>query len=363
MTKPRIAIDAMSGDRGPEEVAAALALGYKQFKDYPDVTLVGDEARLKLLMKLYRLPADRVNYVPSTEVIEMHEKPLQALKAKKNASLPVAIDLVKQGVADAILSCGNTGALVAGGTLKLRTMEGVERPALATIMPTRNSHFVMLDAGANPASDARNLVHNAILGSHFAAVALKIKSPRVGLLTIGSEEGKGNPTTAAAHEQLKAISSIINYKGLIEGFQVFENEVDVVVCDGFTGNILLKTCEGLFKHIKSYAVDEMKKNPIRLLGAMLCMGAFKAMKKQLSPERYAAAPLLGLKGNVFKTHGSANRYAIANAVRIAGEAVSHRMSEMALADIHAANLLLEQVEAEAIVSANAKANMNAGAKV
>ena len=344
---PCIAIDAMSGELGPEEVAAALALGYKEFKDYPNVILVGDETKLKLLMKLYRLPENRVSIVHAPEVIEMHEKPLQALKCKKNASLPVAIDLVKAGQADGALSCGNTGALVAAGTLKLRTMEGVERPALATIMPTRKQHFVMLDAGANPMSEPQHLTHNAILGSHFAQVALHIKEPRVGLLTIGTEQGKGTPTTNTADEQLQSISGIINYTGLIEGFQVFENKVDVVVCDGFTGNILLKTCEGLFKHISGYAKDEMKKNPLRMLGALLSIGAFKAIKKQLSPERYAGVPLLGLKGNVFKTHGGASRVAIMNAVRIAGETISHKMCQRACEDIQKANLILEKASTTA----------------
>jgi phosphate acyltransferase len=346
MITPRVAIDAMSGELGPEEVVAALALGYRQFPAYPDVSLVGDALQLALLCKRYRLPMTRVNIVPSTEVIGMHEKPMQALRAKKNASLPVAIDLVKSGQAQAALSCGNTGALVACGTLKLRTMEGVERPALATIMPTRRQHFVMLDAGANPSSDPTHMMHNAIMGSHFARVALGISSPRVGLLTIGTEEGKGTETTQATHEKLKAISHIINYQGLIEGFDVFESRVDVVLCDGFTGNILLKTCEGLFKHIKGYAIDELKANPLRLLGAILSAGAFKAIKRQLSPERYAAAPLLGLKGNIFKTHGSANRHAIVNAVRIAGEVVSHQMAEHALSDVARANTAISQLSAQ-----------------
>lgn len=344
MTTPRIAIDAMSGELGPKEVVAGLQLGYKQFRNYPDVTLVGDEKRLKALVSAAQLPADRIQIVATTEVIGMDEKPLQALKSKKNASLPVAIDLVKSGQAQAALSCGNTGALVAAGTLKLRTMEGVERPALATIMPTRRQHFVMLDAGANPLSEPMHLMHNAIMGSHFAKVALEIENPRVGLLTIGTEEGKGTPLTQQTHEQLKKIGTLINYQGFVEGFDVFESKVDVIVCDGFTGNILLKACEGLFKHVKNFASDELKKDPLRILGALLSLGAFKAIKKQLSPERYAAAPLLGLKGNVFKTHGSANRHAIANAVRIAGEAVSHHMNEHALADIQQANLILEGLQ-------------------
>ncbi len=334
----------MSGDLGPEEVVAALAIGYKKFKNYPDVTLVGDAARLRLLAQLYRLPAERVSIFGATEIIGMKEKPLHALKTKKDASLAVAINLVKEGKAQAALSCGNTGALVAAGTLKLRAMEGVERPALATVMPTRTKHFVMLDAGANPSSTPLQMVHNAILGSHFARVALEIPSPRVGLLTIGTEEGKGNSTIQETHDKLKLLGSVINYQGPIEGFDVFEHAVDVVVCDGFTGNVLLKTLEGLFTHLKGYAKSEMMKTPLRMLGTLLNLGAFMAIKKQLSPERYAAAPLLGLKGNVFKTHGSANRFAIANAVRIAGEAVSHQMRERALADIQSANALLEQAE-------------------
>ncbi len=353
MTTPRIAIDAMSGEMGPTEVVHGLAIGYKQFKNYPDVTLVGDEKLLRELAEAAQLPMDRVQFVHTTEVIEMCEKPMQALKAKKNASLPVAIDLVKSGAAQAALSCGNTGALVAAGTLKLRPMEGVERPALATIMPTRKQHFVMLDAGANPLSEAQHMTHNAILGSHFARVALEIENPRVGLLTIGTEEGKGTPLTQQTHEQLKSLGNLINYQGFIEGFDVFESKVDVVVCDGFTGNILLKTCEGLFKHLKGYTSDEIKKSPIRMLGALLSQGAFKAMKKQLSPERYAAAPLLGLKGDVFKTHGSANRHAIANAVRIAGEAVSHHMREHALEDIQKANEILQATQAAAKAQASA----------
>jgi phosphate acyltransferase len=347
MSTPKVAIDAMSGDLGPEEVIAGLAIGYKTFKDYPDVTLVGDSARLQVLAKLYRLPADRVSYAQASEVIGMDEKPIAALRAKKNASLPVAVELVKSGSAQAALSCGNTGALVAAGTLRLRPMPGVDRPALATIMPNGTSHFVMLDAGANPTSTPEHLVHNAILGSRFAQVALNIPSPRVGLLTIGTEEGKGNETVAATHEKLKSLGTLIHYVGLIEGFDVFNNKVDVVVCDGFTGNVLLKTCEGLFKMMKGVVKTELFKNPVRILGALLTMGAFKALKKRLSPERYAAAPLLGLNGNVFKTHGSANRLAIAHAVHICALVVANCMNEGALADIDKANLILEQAQAEA----------------
>jgi glycerol-3-phosphate acyltransferase PlsX len=254
----------------------------------------------------------------------------------------------------AILSMRQHRALVACGTLRLRPMAGIDRPALATIMPNGKGHFVMLDAGANPTSDPTNLVHNAILGSHFARVALDIESPRVGLLTIGTEEGKGNPTIAATHEKLKSINGIINYAGLIEGFDVFNGKVDVVVCDGFTGNVLLKTCEGLFKLLKTSVTEELKRRPWRMLGALLAMGAFKSLKAKLSPERYGAAPLLGLNGNVFKTHGSANRLAIAHAVRICSRVVAHRMNDEALADIEKANLILEQAAPEKAETATAK---------
>jgi glycerol-3-phosphate acyltransferase PlsX len=237
-----------------------------------------------------------------------------------------AIELVCDGTAQAVLSCGNTGSLMAGGTLKVRPMVGIERPALAIVSPTKDHNFVLLDAGANPESSSKHLVHNAILGYHYAKIALGRSHPRVGLLTIGTEEGKGNESVNVAHEHLKKLGHIIDYKGLIEGFQVFHNHVDVIVCDGFVGNVLLKTCESLIDNVKSYLKEQLRKNPLRQLGALLAMGAFKNMRKQFNPERYSGAPLLGLKGIVVKAHGSSSRRAIMHAIRLSHEMAAHEVN-------------------------------------
>src|SRR5690606_15812673 len=268
-----------------------------------------------------------ISILHASEVIAMGDKPLQAIKRKKDSSMVRAIELVKSGQANVVLSCGNTGSLMAGGTIKLRTLEGVDRPALATVIPNQKKHFILIDAGANPEARPEHLVHNAILGSIYCRIALGVESPRVGLLTIGTEEGKGNELTHLTHELLKRIRPMINYTGPIEGCHVFEYQVYVVVCDGFVGNILLKTCESLFHTLKGYLKDELTRTPVRKLGALLAMGAFKEMKAQLNPDTYGGAPLLGLKGNVLKAHGSSNRIAIMNAIRIGNEMVTHHMND------------------------------------
>ncbi len=316
---PKIAVDAMGLDFGPEVVVSGLSLALQHYADRLDkIFLVGDESILKPLLDQYDLQnSPAIELVHASQVIEMQEKAMHTLKHKKDASMFRAIDLVKSGVADAVLSCGNTGSLMAGGTLKLRTIDGIERPALASIIPTRTKRFILLDVGANPYSSAKHLIHNAILGSHYAQAILEAEDPRVGLLTIGTEEGKGNDIVHEAHSILKQLQlPHFNYQGLIEGFNLFNDTVDVVVCDGFVGNILLKTCESLFNHLKEYLKEEFQKNYIRKMGALLTQGVFMNMKKQFSPERFSGAPLLGLNGWVFKSHGSSKGSAIDGAMHI-----------------------------------------------
>jgi phosphate acyltransferase len=279
--------------------------------------------------------------VHASEVITMEDKPLKALKTKKDASMVRAIELVKSGEARVAVSCGNTGALMAGATLRLRTMNGVSRPALGAVIPREGGHFILIDVGANPDARPEHIVHNAILGANYARVILGIKSPRVGLLTIGTEEGKGNALIAETHEQLRKIGSVINYHGPLEGFQVFRDEVDVVVCDGFVGNTLLKTWESLAKFITGMLRTELKKNPIRMLGATLAKGAFDALKDRMNPDRYAGAPLLGVKGNILKTHGSSTRYAWANAIRAAQKIIQQDLYQSMEQDIAKANELMQ----------------------
>ncbi|WP_043586240.1 phosphate acyltransferase PlsX [Geminisphaera colitermitum] len=322
----RIAIDAMSGDLGPAEVVAAVKLAFDESPHINPLTLVGAEDVLRPLLAehgLDNLPASRLAICHASEVITMDDKPLKALRAKKDSSMVRAIELVKQGEASAVVSCGNTGALMAGGTLRLRTLDGIDRPALCAIIPRENGYFVLIDAGANPLAEPEHLAHNALLGSHYARVILGVEKPRVGLLTIGTEEGKGNLLTAGASTLLKqaGAAGILNYVGPTEGFTVFTDHCDVAVCDGFTGNLLLKSWESLLHFFSDELKTALKANPMRIAGAMLSRGAFKAIKARVNPERYGGAPLLGLRGNVLKAHGSSNRQAIKSAILSAAKII------------------------------------------
>jgi len=283
----------------------------------------------------------RIQIHHASEVVSMQDKPSQALRKKKDSSMARAVELLRDGKADAVVSCGNTGALMAGGILRMRPLDGVDRPALGIIVPSKGKPFVLIDVGANPESTALNLMHNAVMGANYAKAALSCENPRVGLLTIGTEEGKGNSLVNASHNYLQAIKGkVINYVGPIEGFQLFDGDVDVVVCDGFVGNIVLKSSEAIFEFIGGTMKEELIRNPKRILGAALAKSAFRDMKARLSPDHHAGAPLLGLKGNILKSHGSSNYIAIANALRIASEVVKHDMIDSICSDINQANDLI-----------------------
>jgi glycerol-3-phosphate acyltransferase PlsX len=344
--KGRIAVDAMGSDLGPPEVVAAAKLALDEFSDISPITLVGNEAVLKPLIAEAGLAGhEKLAIFHASEVITMDDKPLQALKRKKDASMLRAIELVKSGEAGAAVSCGNTGCLVGAGILKLRTLEGIDRAALAPVIPRAGGHFILIDAGANPEAKPDHLVHNAILGSHFCRMELGVERPRVGLLTIGTEEGKGNALIAETHEALKRIGDVIHYIGPVEGFQVFCDEVDVVVCDGFVGNICLKSWESLAKFFSNELKSQLKANPLRLAGGLLAKGAFDALRNRIKPERYGGAPLLGLRGNLIKAHGSANRQALKNAIHDASEMIKTDLNHRIEADIARANDALHQVVA------------------
>lgn len=337
----RIAIDAMGGDLGPSEVVEAVKLALADIDGLNPITLVGDEAVLNpLLTRAGLSDHPNVDVLHASEVVTMDDKPLHALKRKKDSSMVKAIELVKENQASVVVSCGNTGALMAGGTLRLRTMEGVARPALAAVVPRENGHFVLIDAGANPDAKPEHLLHNAILGSHYCSVMLGIESPRVGLMSIGTEEGKGNSLTADTHNLLKRAAGIINYSGPIEGFQVFAEHVDVVVCDGFVGNVMLKSWESLANFFSTVLKEELRGNIMRAAGAILSKGAFQALKDRVNPERYGGAPLLGLRGNVLKAHGSSNRIAICSTIRAANATIKGDLNHRIEADVLRANELL-----------------------
>jgi glycerol-3-phosphate acyltransferase PlsX len=341
--KCTIAVDAMGSDLGPTEFIRGLLYATEELGLDCNFTLVGKGRLIERLLKVRKSSIDpaKINIHHASEVVGMDEKPIQALRKKKDSSMSQALELLRDGKADAVVSCGNTGALMAGGTLRLRPLDGVDRPALGIIIPSKRKPFVLIDVGANPESTALNLLQNAILGANYAKAALGCESPRVALLTIGTEEGKGNSLINATHINLQKINGkVINYVGPIEGFQLFDGDVDVVVCDGFVGNIVLKSSEALFGFIGATIKEEMVRNPKRLLGAALSKSAFRDMKVRLSPDQHAGAPLLGLKGNILKSHGSSNYIAIANALRITREVVMHDMIDSIGSDINQASDLI-----------------------
>jgi glycerol-3-phosphate acyltransferase PlsX len=340
-TAGSIAVDAMGGDLGPSEVVAALKLAFAAYSDLSPVILVGDEALLRPLIAEAGLAGEpKLTIFHASEVVSMEDDVMTALRRKKDSSMLRALELVRDGKAAAVVSTGSTKILVAAGTLKLRPLEGVERPALAPVIPCEGGHLVFIDAGANPEATSLHLVHNAILGTHYCRLELGIERPRVGLLTIGTEEGKGNALTNETHEALKSLGNLINYAGPIEGFQVFLRDVDVVVCDGFTGNICLKTWESLVKFVGRELKTLFKANPVRMAAALLGKGALTGLKHRIQPERYGGAPLLGLRGCVVKAHGSANRHALQSAIHDADVCLRTNLNQHIEADVARANVLI-----------------------
>ncbi len=342
LSRNTIVVDAMGSDSGPAEIFEGVKLAFQNLPTLERLILVGDEQILRPIVKRSFLAEDkRLEILHTSEVVLMEDKPVQALKGKKEASMFKAIDLVKEGVAKFMLSAGNTGALMAGGTIKLRPLEGIGRPAIGSVWPSQKGNFILLDAGANPESTPESLVHNAILGAHYAKHVLGVENPRIGLLTIGTEEGKGTESINTAHTYLKNCSSFINYQGRIEGFNVFENCVEVIVCDGFVGNIVLKTCESLFKMLKSCLAEELTQNLITRVGGLLALPAFSSLKERLNPDQFGGAPLLGLKGHILKSHGKSSRYAFMNAIRIGLMISEKNMNDDIALDAAKANQIIQ----------------------
>jgi len=327
----RIAVDAMGGDNAPGEIVAGAVNAARSLSSVSQVLLLGDEsAVLRELSGMGRIPST-VEVRHASEVVEMGEKPAMAVRRKKDSSIGRAIDLVKNGDADAVVSAGNTGAVVAASTLKLRTLEGVDRPAIAAVMPTQGRPFVLIDAGANPDCNAKLVTQFAIMGSIYSRVVLGRTEPVVGLLSIGGEDSKGNESTKEVFSLLQ--STNLNFRGNVEGHDLFRGETDVVVCDGFVGNIVLKTSESTAHAIGHWMKQEFKRNFIRMIGVGFLSGALKSMKKRLDPEMYGGAPLLGVNGVCIITHGASSSRAIYHAIRVAAHSVNHNLNELIISEI------------------------------
>lgn len=310
-----IALDAMSGDIGPDVVVPA-ALAVLSSQSNIKLILVGqaDVLSTKLAsLKVENRPELSIHH--ASQVVGMDELPSQALRFKKNSSMRVAIDLVKQGQADACVSAGNTGALMATARFVLKTLPGIDRPAICTILPSLHGHTHVLDLGANVDSKAEHLLQFAIMGSVLATAVDNMSKPRVGLLNIGAEEIKGNEQVKKAATLLAA--SDLNYIGFVEGDDIFLKPVDVVVCDGFVGNVALKTIEGVARLIRHFMQMEFKRNLATRLAGLMALPVLRSFGRKIDPRRYNGASLLGLQGIVIKSHGSADVVSFANAIEIA----------------------------------------------
>ena len=332
----RISIDAMGGDFAPREIVEGTLRAAEKLPGIEKLFLVGDETAIQNELKKHKgtVPSC-IEIVHASEVVEMGESPAVAIRRKKDSSIARSVELVKDGKADAIFSAGNTGAAVAAATLKLRTLEGVARPAIATIMPTPVDPFVLLDAGANPDSTPEMLQQYAVMGSIYSREILGVKNPSVGLLSIGGEAAKGNETTKKTFGLLEQTE--LNFIGNVESGDLYAGKVSVAVCDGFVGNVVLKTSEAVARMISNWLKTMFRANPLRLLGALLSRGVFKEMKSHADPSNHGGAPLLGANGVVIIGHGSSNALATFNAIRVASEAIDHDVNHLIEAELKRIN--------------------------
>lgn len=304
----------MGGDHGPSVTVPAALSALQRDADLR-ITLVGLKEPVQSLLNGAAAPLlSRIQLREASQVVTMDEKPQEALRKKKDSSMRVAIDLVKSGEADACVSAGNTGALMATARFVLKTIEGIDRPAIISRIRARHGHTHMLDLGANSQCSAEHLFQFAVMGSVVASDMHGIARPRIGILNIGEEETKGDSVVQDAARLLSA--SKLNYIGFVEGDDIFSGEVDVVVTDGFTGNVALKTMEGLANMLVGAVKTEYTRNPLRYVGALASWPVLRSLRKEFDPRTYNGASMVGLTGVVIKSHGSADTVSFANAIAV-----------------------------------------------
>lgn len=334
----KVALDAMGGDHAPQINIVGAAQALKTLKNLTHLYLVGDEESLKAEAAKHHLDLydPRVSIIHAPEVIGMAEPGAKTVRRKKLSSINVAMELVKSGQADAFVSAGNTGAAVAAATLKLRCLKGIDRAGIAAPLPNEHGICNILDSGANPEAKPEHLIGYAIMGTTFAKYVLGVEEPKVGLMSNGEEDEKGTTFTKETFKLLKETPGI-NFVGNVEGHDLFETKLDVVLCDGFVGNIVLKSVEATAKAVSKWLKKEIKESPLRMAGAILAQGAFKALKAKSSYETYGGSPLLGVNGVVIIAHGSSTGVAVKNAIRVALETVEHQINpriEEAMTALH-----------------------------
>ena len=308
----RIVVDGMGGDNAPKAIVGGVVEAIKEFD--VEIAITGDKEILEQEFATYEFDRSKLEIIHTTEIIENEDKPVPAIRRKKDSSMVVALNLVKENKADAIVSAGSTGALLTGATLIVGRIKGIDRPCLCPCMPNiKGGMTIIADSGANADCKPRNLSEFAMMSNIYLKKVLGMENPRIGLGNIGSEEGKGNELVKSAYNELKTMD--LNFVGNIEGRDVIESKADVIVCDGFTGNIMLKTCEGvamgMMKLIKETLMSSFKGK----LGALLIKEDMRKLKAFLDYSEYGGAPFLGVKGGVIKAHGSSNSKAIKNAIK------------------------------------------------
>ncbi len=317
-----VALDAMGGDFAPQATVEAAYLAVKEYEDL-GVYLVGKEDLLSPLLK--KKKHKRIKLVSASQIVAMDEAPIAALRNKPDSSLRKAFDLVKEGKARAIVSAGNSGAVLVTALFVLGRLKGVSRPAIATILPTMKGYAVMIDSGANVDCKPHHLLQFAYMGSVFAARILNIEKPKVGLLSIGEEGGKGNTLVKQAHNLLK--QSSLNYFGNIEGRDIYRGDVEVIVCDGFVGNVCLKLSEGLAETLMAMMAQEIRKHKLAMLGFAFAKPALARFKKHIDWRERGGAPLLGVNGVVIISHGRSDAKALKNALGTACGFVQQKITE------------------------------------
>jgi phosphate acyltransferase len=316
----RIAIDAMGGDHAPAEIVKGAALAAALYG--VDITLVGDEKTIRKAMPRSEAVKTHIRVRHTNESIEMND-PAAAFRTKKEASIVLCAEMVRDGQANAMISAGNTGAAMAVATFKLGRIEGIERPAIALELPSLGGRTILIDAGANADCDVDNLVQFALMGSIYVEKAMSIPSPKVALLSNGEEECKGNELTKLTHTALK--TSKLNFIGNVEGRHLFSGMANVIVCDGFTGNVALKSVEGLGEYVHDLLKQEADRSPLSYIPLFMLRPILRRLKRRVDYAEYGGAPLLGVNGVCIISHGRSNAKAISNAVRAAVQAVDNNV--------------------------------------
>ncbi|WP_371431454.1 phosphate acyltransferase PlsX [Novosphingobium sp.] len=335
MSLPRIAVDAMGGDEGVRVMVEGAALARRRHDRFKFL-LVGDEERIKQALANHPNLRAATEILHAPDVVSGDEKPTQALRRAKTTSMGLAIDAVKRGDAGAAVSAGNTGALMAMAKLSLRTMPGIDRPALAALLPTMGEHdLVMLDLGANTECDARNLVQFAIMGAAYSRIVTGLPAPRVRLLNIGTEETKGTEELQAAAQQLKEANASLamSFDGYTEADKLSRGDVDVVVTDGFSGNIALKAVEGAARFVADLLKRSFASSLRSKVGFLISRPATELLKHHLDPNNHNGAVFLGLNGIVVKSHGGASALGVANAVAVTARLLEENLTERIAADL------------------------------